>query len=194
LEVRDGRHLYNLGDRREGLRTLAVLNCHWTSPTKRSRTSKAWYRAPSPDCSSSWIRIRAKSCLAAPSCWCTDRTTKCARSGCKKKVKGRTPHASLRTSRARLSERRPRNAACLRRPSAVHPTNRICATSSASPTASPAPRRPSRRRPSGMTSGSADRRRDIHMVRLQRLEDLATQVRHPACPHLPREPQAGVAW
>ena len=40
------------------------------------------------------------------------------------------PSHSRRTSRALLSERRPRNAACLRRPSAVHSTNRICATSS----------------------------------------------------------------
>jgi IS30 family transposase len=39
----------------------------------------------------------------------------------------RSQFASRRTSRALLSERSPRNAACPSRPSAVHSTNRICA-------------------------------------------------------------------
>ncbi len=41
-----------------------------------------------------------------------------------------TGNYSRRTSRASLSDRNPRNAACRRRPSAVHSTNRICATNS----------------------------------------------------------------
>ena len=83
----------------------------------------------------------------------------CAERGVKNRwihARGRTgnPHevfspASLRTSPALLSERSPRNAACLRRPSAVHSTNRICAASSGlthsisriSPAVTPPPQR-----------------------------------------------------
>jgi len=75
-----------------------------------------------------------------------------------------------------LSERNPRNAACRSRPSAVHSTKRICATSSGLTHCisriSPAVTPPSQR--DDFEFGRVDEGTVIDVVRLQLLEDVAT--------------------